>query len=236
MLGMLGGVLGPLISGGMGLLGASMQKPVDLGDQFKDQFKAKMKMGEKYGISKLVMAGAPASYMPSDNSVGAAVADMGQDISRAVQNGGSAMERMIAAETLKKARSENELIQAQTRSINVRTAQQAVPARPGGMDQFGNLIQPPVAIPYTNIFGDKVTAPAGATSAQTIADQYGDFAQEIYGMGRLAQDAYRFYQPQLESMGSSAWDYVKPWLGSNDVGIGYVPIRQGSQYYTGGSF
>lgn len=215
---MLGAILGPLISGGMNLLGGLMAKQPNYkkiaNETFKGEFNARMGAAQKYGISKLVMAGAPAPAAPSAqafNPIGEGLAAMGQDISRAVQNFSSPFERQIAAETLKKARSENELVQAQTRSINVRTAQQIAPPPP----QIPTEVQPPVRTTGVNILGQGFPFDPGTSDSAVIENRHGDLVQELYGLGVLGADLYHNREKiygMMRDMGSTYWPTIQPYV------------------------
>lgn len=218
---MLGAILGPLISGGMNLLGGLMAKQPNYkkiaNQTFKGEFNARMGAAEKYGISKLVMAGAPAPAAPSAqvfNPVGEGLAAMGQDISRAVSNFASPFERQIAAETLKKARSENELVQAQTRSINVRTAQSiAPPPPPGGM--IDSEVMKPVRTTGGNFAGEGIPFDPGTSDAQVWQNRYGDLWENVFGTANLARDAYvnrAMIYDQMMQMGSTYWPTIQPYV------------------------
>lgn len=257
---MLGSILGPLISGGLGLLGSAMQGSPNYkkiaNQTFKGDFNARMSMGERYGISKLVMAGVPpVSPAPTavGGGIGEAMANMGQDISRAVSNIASPLERQVAAETLKKARSENELIQAQTRSINVRTAQAVAPPPPGG--PIPTEVMKPVRTTGGNYAGVGIPFDPGTSDAQVWQNRYGDLWENIFGTANLARDLYTnraMIYNEMRDLGSTYWPtiqpYVAPWgIDYQDLDPAwrrgnYVPLdrsyphRRKRSYSTGGGF
>lgn len=231
---MLGSILGPLISGGFGLLGSALQKQPNYkkiaNETFKGEFNARMGAAEKYGISKLVMAGAPAPSSPGGvvgGGIGEGLAAMGQDIGRAVTNFASNYERQIAAETLKKARAENELINAQTRSINVRTAQQVAPPPPPGLIPSESM--KPVTTTGGNIMNYPVPFAQGSSDAQVWQNRYGDFWEQIFGTANLIHDMYTnraaIYDDVMK-MGTAYWPtiqpYVAPW------GVDYSDLNTGN--------
>lgn len=128
-------IFGSLISSGASLLGSLFGggETQSAGDVFNSAFKAKMKMGEKYGISKLVMAGANAGASPwesAGSNLGTALGDMGQNIGRAIATRQTAPERVATRIGLEGLGLDNELKRAQIRSINSRTLRETAPPIP----------------------------------------------------------------------------------------------------------
>lgn len=129
------GIIGSIIGAGSSLLGSIFGQPEveSAGDVFRSAFNAKMKMGEKYGISKLVMAGANAGASPwesTGSTLGQAIGSMGQDIGRAVAAGQSAPQRVATRLALEGQGLDNELKRAQIRSMNSRTIRESGPPHP----------------------------------------------------------------------------------------------------------
>lgn len=167
----------------------------------------KVAAAKKAGISPLYALGAPVMSASSavgeaaDNPLGRALSDMGQDVGRAVAATQSAAERQLQTLTLQKAGLENDYLRAQIASINSRTAQQMGPARP--------------AIDLPADFG--TLTPGGKTTAQDVQNEYGDIAENLFGLGHVTEDGIRsFYHwafdPSYWNKRSNFGPPVKPWV------------------------
>lgn len=153
---------------------------------------------KRAGIHPAFALGAPTmSFAPSsvgDSSMPAALAAMGQDISRAVDVTRTAPERFdakVQALTLQRMGLENDLLASQIRKIN---QVGAGPAMAGGamlIDGQGDLAvveTPPTHTPFLiNTKGDKLITGA-SSDAQTYENRYGDIVQEVAGLGNLVND------------------------------------------------
>lgn len=220
---MLGSILGSVISAGAGLLGASMAPKPTPGKDFKKVFNAKMAMGQKYGISKLVMAGTPSPLVqPQDNSIGNAIADMGASVGRAVQANMSEPERAIARATLDKIGSENELLKAQARNINLRTIREATPPMPVPT-LMKERLEPPARTTHVNVGGYSLPMNPGWSDAATIENRYGETVSDwLYGPSVLAADSWYNAPVQWSTQGAGPG--------------GSRSSRGGYPYRTGGGF
>lgn len=167
----------------------------------------KVAAAKEAGISPLYALGAPvmsassAVGQPSGSTLGETLSGMGQDIGRAVAATQSAAERQLQALTLQKAGLENDYLRAQIASINARTAQQMGPARP--------------AVDLPGDFG--TLTPSGKTTAQEVQNEYGDIAENLFGLGHMTEDAIRsFYHwafdPSYWNKRSNFGPPVKPWV------------------------
>ncbi|WNK14927.1 MAG: DNA pilot protein [Microvirus sp.] len=232
---MLGSFIGPLINAGAGLLGAAMAPKPNPGAEFKDTFRAKMRMGQKFGISKLVMAGVPPGIsQPADNSVGQAVANMGADIGNAVQRHiMTADQKAAQVLQLENAAAQNELLKAQTRNINMRTVREAVPPRPPAMAISspalpsipGSRMEPPGMTTHMRMFGKDVPINTGFSDAASAENRWGETISDwIYGPMVGAADLYNLSATPGKGQGS----YVPPNRGE--------VWRKRRSYRSGGSF
>lgn len=143
---------------------------------------------KKAGVSPLYALGAPTmSYSPTSvggdsglANMGRTLADMGQDVSRAVAATQSPEERALQALTLRKAQLENDYLSAQINSINTRTAQQIGPPMPSTAAPK-KFVGPDGAFDWT--------VDPRFTPAQEWQNQYGDFGENIMGTWAMASDA-----------------------------------------------
>lgn len=172
---------GALINAGSSLIGNLLgPSPQGIGDQVREQINAKMKMAEKWGISRLVMLGAPASVAPPQQvgGIGDTIASMGADIGRAVASQQTQPERLVQGLLLKKAGLENELLESQIRSINLRTMREAAPPRPVVVDPRTGLIPEKVTqaqrVPGVNMFGVPIEANPNFSDAGTATQRWGE--------------------------------------------------------------
>lgn len=173
-------LIGTAISAGSSLLGNLLGgSSPSIGSQVRSQINAKMKMAEKYGINKLTMLGAPVSAMPMQEvGMGETLANMGQDIGRAIASRQTTGERLGQQLLLKKAGLENELLEAQIRSINLRTAKEASPPSPVVVDPKTGLIPEKVQtanrVPGLNMFGVPIVANPNFSDAGTVTQRLGE--------------------------------------------------------------
>lgn len=169
----------------------------------------KVAAAKEAGISPLYALGAPVmsassavgSPSASGDTLGQSLAAMGQDVGRAVAATQSAAQRQLQNLTLQKAGLENDYLRAQIASINARTAQQMGPARP--------------AVDLPGDFGS--LTPSGKTTAQDVQNEYGDIAENLFGLGHMTEDGIRsFYHwafdPSYWNKRSNFGPPVKPWV------------------------
>lgn len=205
-------MLPALIGAGASLLGglfnqnsaaAAAKKNYEAQKEFAQQgVRWKVDDAKAAGIHPLYALGAnTVSFSPSsagDTSMGTAMANAGQDISRAIdatRTGGeraTAFNKTVQDLQLTRLGLENELLAAQIRKVN-----QAghPPSRPSAAG-VGPLIPPPGPNTADGADVGGQTLPVAGTSfktspwatAEEIERQYGDIGQNIYGAGRAAWD------------------------------------------------
>lgn len=199
------GILSTLIGGAASLFGQN--KEAKLQKQFAQKgIQWKVADAEAAGIHPLFALGAnTVSYQPQ--GLGSTLGDIGQNVGRAAEAAMDPGERATsfgkAAERLQLTRMglENEKLASEIRLLR---QPGSPPSAPGGAVPIipgqGNARIPldpdakamRLRLPAGG--GDTVDFPTSGTSnSQTIADQYGDTAQEVYGMWRLANDVYSHY-------------------------------------------
>ena len=205
-------LLGGIIGAGANIIGGLLGKSeADAQMDFqkramKNRIQWTVADANKAGVSPIYALGAP-TFNPSPVMSGMpeAMANAGQDIARAVDATQDANEKATAytksiqALNIQRMGLENELLGAQISKIRQPGSPPAAPGGsaliPGqGSGTVGKVkIDPDVGPMVLRVPGrnggpmDFVTGPT--SNSQTIADQYGDAAQEVYGMYRLANDA-----------------------------------------------
>ncbi|UYD39207.1 MAG: hypothetical protein [Wigfec virus K19_143] len=192
--GMLGKLIGPVSKLVGGFLGSkAADKNIKLQKQFaKNAIQWKVNDAKAAGIHPLYALGAQTTSF-SPVSVGmdmpTALADMGQDVSRAVAAGSSNAERQLTALQLERGGLENELLRTQIMKLK---SAQVGPALPGS---GSSDTQKAVVLPD----GTVLPANPGVTSAQGAEDRSGEAADFMYG----AQAAYEWMKynkdPQLRN-------------------------------------
>lgn len=220
-------MLGALISAGAGLVGNLIGSNAadDAAQQAWDRQKTAMKNQIQWRVQDAVKAGIhplaalgvnPASGPPAAQigaDWGGSMAQMGQDIGRAIESG-MAPEDQSAAQLmrlqLERGSLENDLLRSQIASQRMRNMQQVAPGRrftnPDGSLVAGDNGMGSKIVPDVPGLGWVVGQPG---AAQQMADNYGDMVQEFYGAGRLAQDVYNRYSPGIYS----ATEQADQWLG-----------------------
>lgn len=151
---------------------------------------------KKAGVHPLYALGAPTySYNPSsvgavaDNSLGAGLANAGQDISRAMLASSDQDTRNVAFESrvnalqLTRMGLENDLLAAQI----AKERSQIGPAMP-------SLTGP-------TVFGQNITPNPGFSDAETITNRYGEPAEWLYSPIVLGADAYENMPPWRQILG-----------------------------------
>lgn len=219
-------MLGDIISAGAGLIGGLLAPKPDPARDFRQVFKSRMKMGDKYGISKLVMAGVPAPIStPQDNTIGQAVADMGAGVGRAVQANLNQTERAIARAQLDKVQSESELVKAQARNINLRTIREASPPVPTP-SVFGHRMEPPAMTTHVRGGGYNLPTSTAWSDAATFENRYGETISDwLVGPAIGVTDLYKW--STAPSGNAGARDTYRPL----DRSRPHKP-----RYYSGGYF
>lgn len=159
------------------------------------------------GVNPLYALGAPTfSPSPIMSGMGDSIAAAGQNIGRAVDSAADPGERLGSIDqAARKLQLENMALQNAKLASEIRLTQQAgtPPALPGGAKSIiagqgdARIATDPdsaplsLVLPRTDDSGKDRWVAGRATNSQTIADMYGDAAQELYGMARLGIDAYR---------------------------------------------
>lgn len=145
----------------------------------QNQIQWKVADAKKAGIHPLYALGAPTmSYSPTSVGGAEAMPDMGQDISRALGAGMpkegqiTAFDAAVQDLTLKKFGLENELLASQIARNKA--------------ELFSKPSVPPVTLPG----GLGRLIPGQSSTAQVVQDQYGDIVENVYGVGRLLNDAW----------------------------------------------
>lgn len=160
------------ISAGSKLLGGLFGKKQDsVKRQVKDQIEAKIMSAKKFGISPLAMLGAQTqASAPVSVGAGDYLADMGQDISRAVASQSTSAERAAVQLGLEKAKLENEFLRTQIASVqmSMRSAAAGPPKPPGGGLVGMNELKAPQATTHVN----GIPLDPAASDAQSWEDRY----------------------------------------------------------------
>lgn len=189
-------MLGPLISGGLGLLGTFLgnqqrdqgkEREIELQREFaQNGLRWKVEDAQRAGVHPLAALGATgASYSPvglGDNDTASGLSGMGQDIGRAIDATRTQPERMGAVSAkmealgLERAGLENELLRAQIMDITrprtppfpMAGSDYPMPGQPGSRSiEAGNMT---------------FEAPPGWSPAQKVEDELGDPAQFLYSI------------------------------------------------------
>lgn len=205
-------ILGDVISAGSSIAGGIMSKnEADQNRKFqkkamKKSIQWRVKDAEKAGISPLYALGAP-TFSPAVTMSGMpeAMAQAGQNIGRAADayldrdEKATAYTKSVEQLSLTRMGLENELLASQIANLRQPGSPPAAPGRhnliPGqGSTGIGKVKTDPdvgpLGLKIPNGQGGALNFVTGPTSnSQTIADQYGDAAQEVYGMWRLLNDS-----------------------------------------------
>lgn len=207
------GLIPALVSGGASLLGglfnsssssAAQKKNYESQKEFAQHgIRWKVEDAKAAGIHPLYAMGAnTTSFSPSyvgDTGVGSGIADMGQDISRAIDAGRTGTERAAAVDKtvrdlqLTRMGLENELLASQIRKVN-----QAghPPSRPAvlspapdpntarGADISGQTVPAGSMKPFTFT--------GGWPTAEEVERQWGDIGQNVYGVMKAGMDIINY--------------------------------------------
>lgn len=178
--------LGPLISGATSLIGglfgrSEAEKQADLQKDFAQKgIQWRVADAKKAGVSPLYALGAQTtSYQPNmvggtGSPMGNALADMGQDISRAVTATGTAGERLynktMQGLQVERGQLENELLKSQI----ARERGQVGPAMPA-VTSGGERVQDPQRTTSVRIGGRRIPFDPGTSDiGQIVEDRYGE--------------------------------------------------------------
>lgn len=129
------------------------------------------------------------TYSPSYSGIGESIQNMGQDVTRAIRATSTDTEKLQSDLQLQLLRSQIKESDARANLLD----SQASRSR--------QTSTPPMGRGLTLPFGTLRTSPT--EQSQTIENEYGDVAQEVYGLSRLMNDS-----------GMNFWDAVKevnPW-------------------------
>lgn len=205
---------GALLGAGSSLLGGLLgkdeaKKNMQMQLAFaKNSIQWKAQDAAKAGIHPLYAMGAPTmSFQNVVSGMPEAVANAGQDISRAVgaaMDGGQkadAYTTALRALQLQRGGLENELLRTQIAKLN---APGTPPSMPGPRDRPIIDGQGDTKAPITLIEGLTVNPRKSEASAQDVEDEYGE-AADFVGAVRLARDA----SPAVQNFVAAEWQNIK---------------------------
>lgn len=191
-------ILGSLIGAGTSLLGGLLgKKSADKAndqqmDLAKNTIQYRVADANAAGVHPLYAMGAPTmNFQAAVNPLPDAIANMGQDLSRAVSAGLDGKGRVDAytaqlrALQLQRGGLENELLKAQIRNANSPGLPPAAGGKGDGaiIDGQGDSRSP------LSAFGVTVKPKASESPAQDWENEYGEFGGDMIGAARLARDA-----------------------------------------------
>jgi len=236
-------MLGEIIGAGLGLAGSlfGQSKEAKLQKEFaKKGIQWKVADAKAAGIHPLYALGAnTVSYAPQQ--LGASLSDAGQSLGRAVSATMDQGERgSLFDRTVRDLQTRNLALQNEKLAAEIRLVNQAgnPPAAPGGgkpiiagqgdaripLDPDANAMR--IVLPRADDSKKDTWVAGAATNSQTIADQYGDAAQEIYGLLRLGIDSYRnLVKPYSDPVLARAQGYLSTF----DSGVPAV-LRRPSRF------
>lgn len=207
-------ILGSLISAGSSLIGGLLGR-----DEAKDNIKMQLAFAKngiqwkaqdalKAGIHPLYAMGAPTmSFQNVVSGMPEAVANAGQDISRAVAAGmdegqkSDAYTTALRALQLQRGGLENELLRTQIAKLN---APGTPPSMPGPRDRPIVDGQGDTRAPITPIEGITLRPRKSESPAQDVEDEYGE-AADFVGAVRMARDA----SPAVQNFVAAEWNNIK---------------------------
>lgn len=207
-------ILGSLIGAGTSLLGGLLGKSsADKAnkqqmDLAQNSIKYRVEDANRAGVHPLYAMGAPTmNFQAAVNPLPDAIANMGQDLSRAVSAGQDGKGRVdtytaqLRALQLQRGGLENELLKAQIRNANTPGLAPAAagagdgPIIPGQGDSRSPL----------SAFGVKVPPRRSESQAQDWEQEYGELGGDLIGAARLVRDA----DPGVTNWLWSQWEKVK---------------------------
>lgn len=207
--------IGNLIAAGLGagskLIGgiASDKSNKKLQMKFaKNAIQWKTQDALKAGIHPLYALGAPTmSPSVSLGQTGAALSDMGQDIGRAIEAGGTSEDRVLRKLQLERAGLENELLKSQISQTNRSQLGPGSPVGASGVAGIEGQGQPDMNLPVLGL----VKGNKGVATAQQAEDVHGEVADALYfvnllnqvGMPQLADIVAKEYNTTRDAVVSS---------------------------------
>lgn len=201
-----------------------------------DSIQLRVKDAEKAGINPHFAIGAPTmSPAPITSGVGDMISQAGQNLGRAADAQLNKSEKLAHVDqvaqrlTLQRMGLENEKLASEIRLMRQPGAPPAMPGArtviPGQgdapLDPDANAMR--VVLPRADDSKKDTWVAGAATSSQTIADLYGDLAQEGYGIARLGIDAYRNL---VKPYADPAWAGAQTWLRRADASLPSLPRRK----------
>lgn len=216
-------MLGSLISAGAGLIGgllgnkanakANDQNAALQKEAAQNQVQWRVADANKAGVSPLVALGmSPISMSPSyvgDTSLPASMANMGQDIGRAVSAKMGPQERVnatLGALQIERAQLENDVLRQQLRSHSAAGTPPGIAGAtvvPGAGDAPVIEITPPTRTPYVTRGDGSFMKTSPMMDAQVAENRYGDALQEAFGLRAFLED---FFPAQINWFDSQVYD------------------------------
>lgn len=198
---LIGGLFGSRNQASANALNREMaERNIALQKEFAQQgVRWKVEDAKAAGVHPLYALGAPtvsfspvSAFQEADRSIPAAMADIGQDLSRAVSATRTKDERLKAhldALSLERGYLENDLLRAQIAKINQAGMP---PAFPGRLPERGELPHavsewPGVKMPFGMV------ATGLDTPSQVVQDEYGDLVEVLHGTTRFTKDALKSF-------------------------------------------
>lgn len=219
-------MLGTLLKAGSSLIGGLLQgKQADKNIKLQKQFAQKgiqWKVADslKAGIHPLYGLGANTisfSPVPVGGGLGGAISDMGQDISRAIDAGGTTEDRVLRKLQLERAGLENELLKSQ---IATARSAQIGPGSPVGANQP----LPGQGIPDVFLPGiGKLRGNPKLSSGQDIENAYGDASS-----GLALVNLMNAFVDQLPGANPGLWPQMlrDAWNRRVSIGRSRMPVRR----------
>lgn len=172
-MGWLGNLAGAAVSGISALFGGKMASDANAKlqrDFAQNAVQWKVQDALKAGIHPLYALGAPTmSPSMSVGGLGEGLASMGQDVGRAIAQGGNAADRELMALQAERVKAETGLIQAQTAKL--------VTAGTGPPSPIGSTAVIPgqeQITPKVRFMGQDIPTDLGTSDMQTFENRYGD--------------------------------------------------------------
>lgn len=230
LLGGIGSIAGAIFGSNEAKKNRALQK-----DAMYNGLQIKMRDAEKAGLNPHFAIGAPTfSPAPITSGVGDMLANAGQNIGRAADVHLDKSERLGHLDQIAQKLSvqrmglENEKLASEIRLLRQPGSPPAVPGArtiiPGQGDAPLDPDAKSIGLVLPRVDNQRdVWATSPSSNSQTIADQYGDAAQEIYGLGRLGIDAYRNL---VKPYADPAWSGAMEWIRRADRSLPALPRRK----------
>lgn len=210
----------PVISGALGLFGAKSadkaNKELQM-DFAKNAVQWKVEDARKAGIHPLYALGAPTmSPSVSLGATGQALADMGQDVSRAISVGGNAVDRQIQALQLERAGLENTLLRKQINMVG-----SPPPSPIGANPVIPGQEQTSFVGPQNQVY----KLPPGTSPAQHAQNVAGEGGETLYIPWLLAQTLFGPKGALSDEMINRDLRFVRKWWNER-AAVGRARMRE----------